>query len=72
MIKISTPLLIVLMIQVFIIGLLTEHTLRYDDLHKPKVDLPEEYKLITKDTPIRGHFDKDSTLVIEFNYYKYK
>lgn len=32
------------------------------------IDLPEEYKLITKDTPIRGYFTKDSVLVIEFDH----
>lgn len=40
-------------------------------LHKvnntPKVDLPEEYQLITKDTPIQGHFE-GKTLVIEFKH----
>lgn len=37
----------------------------YEHYTEPKVDLPEEYKLITKDTPIRGHFEGE-TLVIEF------
>lgn len=32
-----------------------------------KVDLPEEYKLITKDTPIQGYMRGD-TLVIEFKH----
>lgn len=37
---------------------------------KPKVnvDLPEEYQLITEDTPIKGHFE-GKTLVIEFNHH---
>lgn len=37
----------------------------YEHYTEPKVDLPKEYKLITKDTPIRGHFEGE-TLVIEF------
>lgn len=32
-----------------------------------KVDLPEEYKEITRDTPIEGHFEGD-VLVIEFKH----
>lgn len=35
-------------------------------LNQNKIDLPEEYKLITKNTPIRGYMNKDSILVIEF------
>ena len=31
------------------------------------VELPEEYQLITKDTPIKGHFE-GKTLVIEFDH----
>lgn len=34
---------------------------------KPKVDLPEEYREITRDTPIQGHFEGD-VLVIEFKH----
>ena len=34
----------------------------------PKVDLPEEYQEITKDTPIQGYFRGD-TLVIEFKHH---
>lgn len=33
--------------------------------HRQKVDLPEEYKLITPQTPIRGYY-KNDTLHIEF------
>ena len=36
-----------------------------------KIDLPEEYKLIDKYTPLQGYYDKDSILHIEFNH-KYK
>jgi len=40
---------------------------QYKDLKQnSKVNLPEEYKLITKDTPIKGYMNKDSILVIEF------
>lgn len=34
---------------------------------QPKVDLPEEYREITRDTPIQGHFEGD-VLVIEFKH----
>ena len=36
-------------------------------LNQNKIDLPEEYKLIDKSTPITGYFDKDSILHIEFD-----
>ncbi len=38
-------------------------------MHKDntKIDLPEESKLISTDTPIIGYFDKDSILHIEFD-----
>lgn len=50
----------------FIIGMLIGHLIiTIEHYTEPKVDLPEEYKLITKDTPIRGHFEGE-TLVIEF------
>ena len=42
------------------------------DNKRKQVDLPEEYKLITKDTPIQGYYDKDSVLHIEFNHSKIK
>jgi len=35
--------------------------------NQPKIDLPEEYKLINKSTPIIGYIDKDSILHIEFD-----
>lgn len=41
-------------------------TTKYDLVNNPNINLPEEYKLITKDTPIRGYMNKDSVLVIEF------
>jgi len=34
-----------------------------------KIDLPEEYKLITEKDALKAHFDKDSTLIIEFDNY---
>ena len=37
-------------------------------LNQNKIDLPEEYKLIDKSTPIIGYFDKDSILHIEFDH----
>lgn len=36
-------------------------------LNQNKIDLPEEYKLIDKSTPITGYFDKDSIFHIEFD-----
>ena len=38
-----------------------------NDLKQPKINLPEEYKLINKSTAIQGYFDKDSVLHIEFD-----
>lgn len=37
------------------------------NIRSPKIDIPEEYKLITKDTPIQGYY-KNNTLVIEFKH----
>lgn len=36
-------------------------------LNKPKVDLPEEYELITPNTPIEGEY-KDGVLVLKFKH----
>lgn len=33
----------------------------------PKVDLPEEYKAITPEDNLKGHFDNKGVLHIEFN-----
>ena len=38
-----------------------------NDLKQPKIDLPEEYKMIDESTAIQGYFDKDSVLHIEFD-----
>lgn len=51
--------------------------LAYEDLTEKKsvpqkIDLPEEYKLITNKTPIQGYFSKDSILHIEFKHSKIK
>ena len=36
--------------------------------NNPSVNLPEEYILMTEDTPIKGHFDAQSnTVYIEFD-----
>ena len=54
----------------FYIGLITGGILTYyiiNDSDNPTIDLPEEYQLITNDTPIKGHFE-GKTLVIEFNH----
>ena len=48
---------------IFIGSLLTS----IDYLSKPKINLPEEYKMIDKSTAIQGYFDKDSVLHIEFD-----
>lgn len=66
--KISLPLIIVLCIQCFVVGVMFEYTMRYDEIHQPKVDLPEEYKQITKSDNLKGYFDKDSILHIEFDH----
>ena len=34
--KISTPLLIILCIQMFLSGVMVEYLLRYDDIHRPE------------------------------------
>ena len=66
--KISLPLIIVLCIQFFVAGVMYEYLARYDEIHQPKVDSPEEYKQITKSDNLKGYFDKDSILHIEFDH----
>lgn len=34
--KISTPLLIILCLQMFLSGIMVEYLLRYDDIHRPE------------------------------------
>lgn len=53
----------------FMIALITFNIQLRDILKdkQPKIDLPEEYKLIDKSTAIQGYFDKDSVLHIEFD-----
>jgi len=36
-------------------------------IDSPQIDLPEEYELITPNTPIQGTY-KDGTLIIEFKH----
>lgn len=36
-------------------------------IEKPTTDLPEEYELITPDTPIEGQY-KDGVLIIKFKH----
>ena len=65
--KISIHLLIVLLIQAFLAGFLLEYLIRYDKIHQPNVELPEEYKLMTKEDTIQGYYSKDGVLIIEYN-----
>ena len=61
----KTFYLILLFLAGFIVGsLLTSHNINEN---KPKINLPEEYKLIDDQTPIKGYFDKDLVLHIEFD-----
>ena len=52
----------------FIIGALVSGIIVFITMvsNKPKVDLPEEYMLITEDTPIKGYY-KNDTLHIYFD-----
>lgn len=53
----------------FVLGLALGHciitTVKY--YTQPKVDLPEEYKLIKPSDNLKGYMDKDSVLHIQFN-----
>lgn len=62
----KTGLIIISCIAAFYVGIITEYALRYDKIHTPKVELPEEYKAIDSLDCLKGHFDKDSVLHIEF------
>lgn len=68
--KTNIPLILVCCIMSFNLGLMTEYVLRYDEIHAPKVELPEEYKAITPNDTLQGHFDKDSVLQIEFKHHE--
>jgi hypothetical protein len=46
--------------------MIKEYALRYVETHAPKVELPEEYKAIDSTDCLKGYFDKDSVLQIEF------
>ena len=50
----------------FMIAVIT-FDIKINNFNTPKIDLPEEYKLIDKSIPIIGYFDKDSILHIEFD-----
>ena len=65
--QLSIPLVIFIAIQCFIAGVMFEYLLRYDEIHQPKINLPEEYKLIDYSDRLIGHFDKDSILHLEFD-----
>lgn len=55
-------------IEVFLITLIAVIVTRvYIHYTTPTTDLPEEYELITPDTPIQGEF-KNGTLTIEFKH----
>lgn len=62
----KSGLILVTGILFFNMGMITEYALRYKEIHAPKVELPEEYKAIDSTDCLRGHFDKDSILHIEF------
>jgi hypothetical protein len=63
----QTGLILITGILFFNVGMMTEYALRYKEIHATKVELPEEYKAIDSTDCLRGHFDKDSVLQIEFN-----
>tara|TARA_R110000868_G_scaffold244272_1_gene500434 strand:+ start:242 stop:445 length:204 start_codon:yes stop_codon:yes gene_type:complete len=63
----QTALIFITGIICFNIGIMVEYSLRYDEIRAPKVELPEEYKAIDSTDCLKGYFDKDSVLHIEFN-----
>ena len=63
----QTALIFITGIICFNIGIMVEYSLRYDEIRAPKVELPEEYKTIDSTDCLKGYFDKDSVLHIEFN-----
>ena len=62
----QTGLILICCLAAFNVGIMTEYALRYDKIHAPKVELPEEYKAIDSLDCLKGYFDKDSVLHIEF------
>lgn len=66
----TTSQLILTIILIFSIVLNIQLYRGYDKLeyNQSKIDLPEEYKLIDKSTPIIGYIDNDSILHIEFDH----
>lgn len=63
----KTGLILITGILFFNMGMMTEYALRYKEINAPKVEFPEEYKAIDSTDCLKGHFDKDSILHIEFN-----
>lgn len=63
----TTSDVISLLIISFVLGVIFEYTLRYEKIHAPAVELPEEYKSITTNDTLRGYFDSKGVLHIEFN-----
>ena len=59
-------LIFITIIFCFSIVMIKEYALRYVETHAPKVELPEEYKAIDSTDCLKGYFDKDSVLQIEF------
>ncbi len=51
----------------FNLGMMTALILRPKQTKSAKVELPEEYKAIDSTDCLKGYFDKDSVLQIEFN-----
>jgi hypothetical protein len=68
----KTGLILITGILFFNVGMMTEYAIRYKEIHAPKVELPEEYKAIDSLDCLKGHFDKDSILHIEFNNRQYE
>ena len=62
--------IIILCLISFNIGIITEHFIRYKEIHQPKVSLPEEYKLIDSTDTVKCYFDRDSVLQIDFNNHR--
>ena len=50
----------------FNLGMMTALILRPKQIKSTKVELPEEYKAIDSTDCLKGYFDKDSVLQIEF------
>ena len=60
------PLHFILSLAIGFIIAVISFNIKLNDIN-PKINLPEEYKMIDKSTAIQGYFDKDSVLHIEFD-----